>query len=288
MVNTSMMDEKDNDIFELINKPMMAFSQLKIRSFICLAALILISSSVKGQQSGRMETDRPDQTEAVYITKKGYIQGELGFNKEQFLTTKVFVYPTALWKAGLHEKFELRVITEVNTVKPLFQSYSFPQTESGLLPVQVGGKIAICEEKKLLPATSLIFHAGLPFLGSKRFQTPRWSPNFRFTMQHTLGEQTSLGYNLGAEWNGISKQATWIYTVAPGIEIGKSWYAYIEAFGSIVRGQKPAHAVDGGLAYYVSDDLKLDISAGTGLSEAAIDNYIALGISFRLAAFTKH
>jgi hypothetical protein len=41
------------------------------------------------------------------------------------------------------------------------------------------------------------------------------------------------------------------------------------------------------VAYYVSDDLKLDISAGTGLSEQAIDNYVALGISFRLAAFTN-
>jgi hypothetical protein len=260
---------------------------LKIRSFFWLSALTLISFSAMAQQSGRMETDRPDQTEAVYITKKGYIQGEIGFNKEQFLGATVFVHPTALWKAGLHEKFELRLITELNSIKPLLLSPSFPQTESGLLPVQIGGKIAICEEKNLVPATSLIFHAGIPSLGSKLFRTPRWSPNFRFTMQHTFGEQTSLGYNLGAEWNGFSNQATWIYTIAPGIELGKRWYVYAEAFGSIVRGEKPAHAVDGGVAYYVSDDLKLDISAGTGLSEQAIDNYVALGISFRLAAFTN-
>lgn len=247
----------------------------------------MISISATAQQTGRMETDRPDQTEAVYITKKGYIQGEIGFNKEHFLGATVFVHPTALWKAGLHKKFELRLITELNTIKPSLLSPSFPQTESGLLPVQIGGKIAICEEKNILPATSLIFHAGIPSLGSKLFRTPRWAPNFRFTMQHTLGEQTSLGYNLGAEWNGFSNQATWIYSIAPGMEIGKRWYAYAEAFGSIIRGEKPAHAVDGGVAYYVSDDLKLDISAGTGLSEGAIDNYIALGISFRIAAFTK-
>jgi hypothetical protein len=106
-------------------------------------------------------------------------------------------------------------------------------------------------------------------------------------MQHTLGEQTALGYNLGAEWNGFSNQATWIYTFAPGINIGKRGYAYIEAFGSIVRREKPAHAVDGGFAYYVNDNIKLDVSAGAGLSEQAIDNYVALGLSFRFAAFTK-
>lgn len=260
---------------------------LKIRSFGWLMGLILISFAARSQQTGRMETDRPDQTEAVYITKKGFIQAEIGFNKERFLGSSVTVHPTALWKAGLHEKFELRIITELNTVKPLLLSPSFPETQRGLLPVQLGGKIALCKENKILPATSLIFHAGIPSLGSKSFRTPRWSPNFRFTMQHTLGEQTSLGYNLGAEWNGLSNQATWIYTFAPGINIGKRWYGYVEAFGSIIRGEKPAHALDGGLAYYVNDDVKLDISAGFGLSEQAIENYVALGLSFRFSAFTK-
>lgn len=252
-----------------------------------LPLLIFIGNAVQAQQQGRMETDRPDQTETFYITKKGFIQAEMGFNKERYSTAAVWVYPTTLWKAGLHEHFELRIITEINSVKPLLQGPSFPKIESGLLPIQIGGKISLWKENKLLPATSLIFHTGIPSLGSKLFRTPRWSPNFRFVMQHTLGEQTALGYNLGAEWNGFSKQATWIYTVAPGMNIGKRWYGYVEAFGSIGRGEKPAHAVDGGIAYYVNDHLKLDLSAGVGLSEQALDNYIALGLSFRFAAFTK-
>jgi hypothetical protein len=37
----------------------------------------------------------------------------------------------------------------------------------------------------------------------------------------------------------------------------------------------------------VNDDIKLDVSAGVGISEQAIDNYIAVGLSFRVAAFTK-
>jgi len=261
---------------------------LKIRSFCWLASLTLISTRTLAQQSGRMETDRPDQTESFYITKKGYVQAEIGFNNERYLGSRVTVHPTALWKTGLHEKFELRIITELNTIKPLLMSPGFPAKASGLLPTQVGGKLALLKEKKFIPATSLIFHAGIPSMGSKVFRTPRWSPNFRFVMQHTLGEQTALGYNLGAEWNGVNNQATWIYTIAPGINIGKSWYAYVEAFGSILRGEKPAHAVDGGIAYYVSDDIKVDLSAGSGLSEQAIDNYVAVGLSFRFAAFTKH
>lgn len=234
------------------------------------------------QQQGRMETDRPDQTETFYITKKGYLQAEIGCNTETYGSSRVGVLPTALWKLGLHERFELRLITEVNSVR----SFPIPGSgaTSGLLPLQIGGKVALWEEKKWIPATSLIFHFGTPSLGSKVFRTPGWSPNFRFTMQHTLGKNTALGYNLGAEWDGYSNSPTFIYTVAPGINLGERWYAYAEAFGHIRKGESPAHALDGGIAYYVSDDIKVDVSAGFGLTAAAIRHYAALGCSFRFSA----
>lgn len=42
----------------------------------------LSSFSLFAQQEGRIETDRPDQTECPFIVKKGYIQMEWGFNRQ--------------------------------------------------------------------------------------------------------------------------------------------------------------------------------------------------------------
>jgi hypothetical protein len=250
--------------------------------FKLFAAILLLNAVVAGaQETGRMETDRPDQTESPYLTKHRFIQGEIGFNYEKAQGLKTLVHPTALWKYGLSKKFELRLITELVSAETPLMIPSGNDYNSGLLPVQLGGKLALFEEKGLLPKTSLIFHVAAPKMASKKFRASKWAPNFRFVMQNTLSENVGLGYNLGAEWDGESNTPAWIYTFAPGFNIGKSWYGYVEAFGSIRKGEKPEHAIDGGIAYYFSDHTKIDFSAGYGLSENAVDWYSAIGFSFR-------
>lgn len=252
-----------------------------MRHFLILVSLLLINLIASAQKSGRMDTDRPDQTESPSITKRGFIQAEIGFNDEKYKGERVWVHPTALWKLGIHDRFELRLITEGNTIKKeIIQN-------SGLVPVQLGGKIALIEEKGWIPKTSLIFHAGIPALASSVFKTPQLSPNFRFTMQYTLSEKLGIGYNIGGEWNGEGDPPDWIYTLAPGMNIGKRWYAYAEVFGSIRANQIPLHGIDGGIAYYVTDDIKIDFSGGKGLNGQSITNYVALGVSFRFKVLTN-
>jgi len=157
-----------------------ATATIKLIVFFSLTTFL---QQVNAQQTGRMDTDRPDQTESVSITKKDYLQAEIGFNKEKYGTGFTWVHPTALWKLGLNSRFELRLITEANTLK------SGPTKISGLVPTQIGGKIALWKEKGIIPQTSLIFHTGIPALGSTTFKTPFLSPNFRFTLQHTFTDR---------------------------------------------------------------------------------------------------
>lgn len=250
----------------------------------CVAIFIvfLILSSAKAQQNGRMETDRPDQTESPFLTKHRYIQAETGFNIENHQQLKTYVHPNILWKYGASKRFELRLITESITQEMPIMIPQGSDFISGILPVQIGGKVSLTEEKGIAPKTSLIFHVAAPKIASKKFQAAKWAPNFRFVMQNTLSETVGLGYNIGAEWDGETNTPGWIYTFAPGFNIGKKWYGYIEVFGTIIKKEKPEHAVDGGLAYYFSDNAKIDFSGGFGLTENAVDNYLAVGFSFRI------
>jgi hypothetical protein len=251
--------------------------------------LFFITSSylLPAQQEGRMETDRPDQTESPFITKKKYIQAEFGFNLERYAGLSTLVHPTTLWKYGACERFEFRLITEYVSVEtPLIIPFG-NDILSGLLPIQIGGKVALWEEKGFFPKTAFLFHVAPSKFGSKKFHTNKWAPNFRFSMQHTLSENIGLGYNLGAEWDGESNTPYWIYTIAPGFNIGKNWYGYIEMFGVVKKGEMPQHSFDGGLAYYFNDNLKIDISSGFGLSASATDWYGAIGFSFRFNTNNK-
>ena len=49
------------------------------------------------------------------------------------------------------------------------------------------------------------------------------------------------------------------------------------------KNETASHTIDGGFAYYITNNTKLDISAGKGLSAASMDYYIALGASFRFS-----
>ena len=88
-------------------------------------------------------------------------------------------------------------------------------------------------------------------------------------------------------WDGASNTPDWIYTFAPGINVGENGYAYVEAYGSVRKGSSPKHSLAGGVAYYLSDDTKLDFSGSYGLTKAATDFYLAIGFSFRAPTATK-
>jgi len=141
---------------------------------------LFILNSVMGslfcvaQEEGRMETDRPDQTESPYLTKKKYIQAEVGFNYEKNGDLHSLVHPTVLWKYGACKRFEFRLITELVSVETPLLIPAGNEIETGLLPIKIGGKIFLWEEKGLLPKTSFIFHIAPSNIGSKKFYTSQW------------------------------------------------------------------------------------------------------------------
>jgi hypothetical protein len=77
-----------------------------------------------------------------------------------------------------------------------------------------------------------------------------------------------------------------LYTFSPNFTIGERWYSYVEIFG--FREDNWQHSIDGGVAYYISNDVKLDLSAGVGLKDNPLRNYVAVGFSFRVPISSKY
>lgn len=249
--------------------------------YFLLITLLLSGMQTIFAQLGKIDTDRPDQTESAVTLPKKWIQFEFGFGKQAINTTEnEFQHPILLSKYGLTNKIELRLITTTLTITDFSDSLN-KQKYTGLSPVEVGAKIALWEEKKWLPKTSLLFHVVIPKLATKNFQANKLAPNFRLSMQHTVTKVIGIGYNLGAEWDGFNNEAIWIYTFSTGFNIGEKWYSYIEAFGSVCKKNEPEHNLDGGIAYYINSNFKVDLSSGFGISKAAPDWYVAIGASFR-------
>jgi len=244
---------------------------------------------LKGATQERIDTDRPDQTESAVLVPKKYFQGEFGFGKENSrLGDYTIAHPAFLLKYGLNKRFELRLESTFFTEHIELGTDTKKRTD--LAPVEIGTKVALFEEKGLLPKTSLIAHVGSSFKGSGPEAWPYYS-TFRISCQHTITKNSGLGYNIGAAKE--EEGSVLLYTFSPNLNFGKRWYSYIEAFGfkpigSSVDEHKWQHAVDLGFAYYVSNDTKLDLSGGIGLGDNPMKNYVAIGFSFRFPVKGKY
>ncbi len=238
---------------------------------------VMLMSTVSAQEIPNIQTDRPDQTECPFIVPKKYFQAEIGFAYENINNSEnALLIPSCLFKYGISDKFELRLITEIEQVKNTSKSVT------GLNPVIIGFKTNLFQEKGILPTISFIGHLSLPNMASSSNKSEYYSPSFRFTMQHTLSKKVSLGYNLGAEWDGFTPEPTFIYTVTSGFTLSKRIGCFIELYGFAPQHSSADHRIDGGVTFLINKDIQFDIAGGAGLSDSFTSYFIGTGISFRI------
>lgn len=239
--------------------------------------LLLFSLVGYTQNIEPIQADRPDQTETPAIVPIGMFQVETGFTfQKNDKKSTLFSLPTTLWKYGVNENFELRLITE------FISEENNISKSNGFNPIYVGFKVKLTNEKGIIPKTSFISHISLPNVASSKYKTDFYAPEFRFVMQHTLNEKLSLSYNLGAEWDGFTPEPTFIYTLTTGYSISDKLGSYIELFGFGPQNNKANHSFDGGLTYLINNNFMLDLSSGVGITNNAPDYYTAIGFSFRI------
>ena len=101
-------------------------------------------------------------------------------------------------------------------------------------------------------------------------------------MQHTLSDKLSLGYNLGCEWDGITPETTFVYTLTTGYSISNKMGCYVELFGFAPQHESANHNFDAGLSYLINNNFMVDLSSGIGITENAPEHYVAFGFSFRI------
>lgn len=255
-----------------------------MRPLILLLAICLPACFPCSLQAQALEADRPDQTETPAIVPRKHFQFEMGFiyeeDKQVDLMQQSFTYPTLLAKYGVNKNFELRLIIEHSGTSVKNQGNK--TKIRGLAPLQIGLKAKLLEEKGIVPQTSLIMHVALPGVASQGLRSNYVAPNFRLVMQHTLSENISLSYNLGAEWDGVSPASTGIYTLTSGFKLSEKWGTYIELYGFLPEQSVASHSFDGGICFYPRPNIMLDISAGFGINEYAPDYFVGCGFSLRL------
>ncbi len=252
------------------------------------ACIVTVNAQEKTEEKkyGTISTDRPDQTEASNVVPKNFLQIETGAFYETLevneLKSKAMTFNTTLLRYGLLDNLELRLGFDFTEIKGEFRGVDLNDRLSGFSPLLLGVKIGITEEKGALPEIAFIGHVNVPGFASNDFKTKSTGTDFRFSLSHTLSERSSLGYNIGMAWDGDITTANYIYTLAYGYSISDKVGAYVELYGELPEDSSFSHLWDAGFTYLINDNIQLDISGGTGITQNVQDLFLSAGISVRI------
>ena len=228
-------------------------------------------------------TDRPDFTESSEIIERGSLQFESGVNyesdAESGLLSRAFSAPTALLRIGLGHRAELRVGADGLVTTSVAGS-----RVSGYSDVELGAKIRLFDQRSLGVDLAVLPMVSLP-TGSDDFSSGAADPTVKITWARDLPAGFGLSGNVNA--SSISEDGRRFHQQALSASLGHDLVAgfgsYVEVYGFSKMSPDDGRGVtvDGGVSHLIGGDIQFDIETGRGLTAAAPDWFIGVGIAIR-------
>lgn len=249
-----------------------------------ILSLIISFAAIQAYSQNTIITDRPDQTESAAVIAPGGVQVETGFVFESTSTDLMDIenmtYNTTLFRIGVLDRLEFRLGFSVDKMTTTNKLMDVEDEVSGFSPLHTGMKVKLAEENGLRPEIALLAGLDWPATAAEEMKPTYVAPSLRLAFAHTLSDRFSLGYNLGAEWDGDDPYGGYFYSVALGVGITDHLGMFVESYGNFMENNDNLHQVDAGFTYLVQDNFQLDISGGLGLSETAPDYFASFGFSY--------
>jgi hypothetical protein len=265
------------------------------RLLICFCVSVCAVLAVSGAEPP-MVTDRPDQSDSPFVLSRGVFQIEGGgfYGQRDQGGEKLTLrgFPAALLRFGVTEAFELRLGVPGIAVQTT-DSATGTTRVNGLVDATLGFKVKIVEQSGAVPHTAFVGTLLVPS-GDEEFTSDRIDPGFRFAFSNSLTEAVSLTYNVGVFWLTERNQANlpdtrsffdWTFTA--GVSVSPKLAALGELYGvtTISAEGRPLTSAGAGATYLITPRVQVDGRLTVGLSSAALDWSVGVGVSYRFPRF---
>ena len=219
--------------------------------------------------------NRPSKTESATVLDKGVFQFESAYEIE--LTgesderEKEILFPGISLKYGLGWGIELRVANHFETYKDKLVSVN------GFTDIDIGAKIKLLKGNDKKTEVALISHLFLP-TGSNGISNERVGNATSMLVWHELTERMGIEYSIGySNFEIDSEKGDFVYSFVTDFEINDKSGVFIETYGEFIEFKELETSVDFGLAFQFTDNLELELAAGTGINHEMFFALIGLG-----------
>lgn len=247
-----------------------------MKYFLALSCL-LYAGQLLAQSEEPLVTDRPGEgTDAASVVGAGVGQLETGVFQEWESQEdyRLGYYPTALLRYGLLDRVELRLSSG------LYRSEA--QSGIGWSPLDLATKVALNEEARgVIPQAALLVGFTLPATGSAEVQSNFTQPRVVLLLNHPINSWLGITTNLGAHWENDSPETIYRYALSLDLSLSERVGAFAEFYGNLPEASVSSHLFNSGFVFLVTNDLQLDLSAGTALTDNAPDYFVSGGVSWR-------
>ena len=246
-------------------------------------ALLALASVPAAAQDRELSTDRPDKTESPYTVPAGRIQVELDFatyTRDRGART-VSIAPFNL-KAGIARDTDFQLVVEPY----VRESFGGRTVADGFGDVTLRLKHNLWGNDGGGTAFALMPFVKLP-TSSGGIGNPYFEGGIIAPLAIALGEGVGLGLmtevDIVRKTDNSAYTATFINSATLAFDLTERLGLYTELYAeqSAERGARFVATFDTGLTYAIGADTQLDLGANIGITDAADDLALFVGLSRR-------
>lgn len=224
-----------------------------------------------------MSADRPGASTGTDITSKFKIQWETGFgyerNKYDGANEHVITINTSLFRYGISESAEIRLQVEEQSIK------EDGEKNSGLCPLVIGTKVKIFDGYKAVPKIGLLANLTIP-CGKDDFKADKPAPQLYLLFDNEVTEKISIGYNVGAEYDGDTHIPTTFAAICLGYAFTNNFCGFIENYNYFHCQHKPIWMTEFGVSWQVAPRVQLDLACDLNLKSPVKNYAVSCGVAW--------
>ena len=241
--------------------------------------LLLVCLLAPGQEQAEFTADRPGASTGPAVIGHRVIQLEQGIQYDGDSGAGTFTFSNTLLRYGLFPNMELRLGGD---------GFIYQNTNAGIeqwLPafsgLSIGAKIKCFDGVGAIPAVSVLANFSIPNTASKAFGVDYLAPSLYLLFENPINDRFSIGYNVGAEWDGTLPSPTTFAALCLGFSATDNLGCFVESYNYFNK-LGNAYCMDFGFNWQVSRKVQLDIAANIDLTNPSQCWAISCGVAWQI------
>ena len=147
--------------------------------------------------------------------------------------------------------------------------------------MNIGAKVRCYEGEGAVPAVSVLADFSIPATGTKGFVVENFTPSLYLLFENPITDWMSIGYNVGAEWDGSQPSPTTFLALCLGFSATERLGCFVESYNYFHK-LGNIYAIDFGLNYMVGKRVQLDLAANLDLNHPGQAWAVSFGVAWQI------